>query len=688
MAELFDLAAPGLLLFARRLTRGDTARAEDLLQQTFLRAIEKADTFQAGAPVLPWLSAILANEARASFRSAARRRRREREFAGLFLATEAAASTEREVESREAEQALGEALEKLPNSLRNAVELRLLHGLPPRAIAASLGVPVETIRTRVRRGRALLRGLLPKGVRGGAIVVASGQGLDSVRASTLRAARGADVGRPVSACAQTSRPLVVSAKSWVVTAPLAIAAILMGTLQVSEESEAPGRIPVSRDPAPSVGDPEAVAPFASVERAANRPRLGAGRSHSEAVAASAPGLIEIELDLDPDLTSLMIAADAQPVTAQGFADPVGEGQAVAVMGGSWTGKIWLEQVGDGRFVLRNVRPGVELEFRECLNNVYFPDLEPLLGPGPGLDDELWMVNPVLASQSVTLRPGERRSITVGRLGAPGVRFEARDRGGNLVPGVTLEVGPFVWPQREEYLVSPRVHRGAAVLLPGGFGPCETVGLGEAGWVSKRMALGSYSLAMRDEDGRIGRMPRVEISGAMTIPVVLAEDVPETTVVLRRAADGLPIHGWADRMAIWTPGEVHPEERPSEPGSYVFRGLIGEELSLKLPILGLPPGPIRAGQVNHLWAPVTGTVDFEVGGMDLHDSALVRLEHVETGAYFDLTFSGELDSPVKRRVAPVRVGLFKARLIGVDEPPPPVEIEVRAERPTSLRLWHP
>ena len=41
MAELFDRAAPGLLLFARRLAGGDAARAEDLLQQTFLAEISQ-----------------------------------------------------------------------------------------------------------------------------------------------------------------------------------------------------------------------------------------------------------------------------------------------------------------------------------------------------------------------------------------------------------------------------------------------------------------------------------------------------------------------------------------------------------------------------------------------------------------------------------------------------------------------
>ncbi|MCC7062200.1 MAG: sigma-70 family RNA polymerase sigma factor, partial [Planctomycetes bacterium] len=63
MAEVFDLTAGELLLLARRLAR-DAATAEDLVQQTFVRAIERAEQFDPARRLLPWLTTILANEAR------------------------------------------------------------------------------------------------------------------------------------------------------------------------------------------------------------------------------------------------------------------------------------------------------------------------------------------------------------------------------------------------------------------------------------------------------------------------------------------------------------------------------------------------------------------------------------------------------------------------------------------------
>ncbi|MCA8950995.1 MAG: hypothetical protein KDE27_15935, partial [Planctomycetes bacterium] len=68
MARVFDLTGAELLLFARRFAR-DAAAAEDLVQQTFVRAIERADRFDPARRLLPWLMAILANEARMLRRS-------------------------------------------------------------------------------------------------------------------------------------------------------------------------------------------------------------------------------------------------------------------------------------------------------------------------------------------------------------------------------------------------------------------------------------------------------------------------------------------------------------------------------------------------------------------------------------------------------------------------------------------
>ena len=63
LAEVFDRTAPELLRVALHLAPGP-ALADDLVQDTFLTAIEQARTWDASRPLLPWLMGILTNLAR------------------------------------------------------------------------------------------------------------------------------------------------------------------------------------------------------------------------------------------------------------------------------------------------------------------------------------------------------------------------------------------------------------------------------------------------------------------------------------------------------------------------------------------------------------------------------------------------------------------------------------------------
>ena len=62
LGRVFDLAAPRLLHTALHLTR-EPSQAEDLLQATFLTAIQKAESYDASRPLLPWLTGILTRHA-------------------------------------------------------------------------------------------------------------------------------------------------------------------------------------------------------------------------------------------------------------------------------------------------------------------------------------------------------------------------------------------------------------------------------------------------------------------------------------------------------------------------------------------------------------------------------------------------------------------------------------------------
>ena len=182
LAAVFDALAPQLLLIAGHLVR-DGALAEDLLQTTFLEAMRCARHYDARLPLLPWLSRILTNQARKLQRS----RRRAPDPARLR--GEGAEDPFAAVHGREVTAAVQQALGQLPLGYRQVLTLRLVHELPPSAIAHALGCPPETVKTRLKRGMALLRRHLPKGL--GvllAVAASNGRGLAAVRADVLAGA--------------------------------------------------------------------------------------------------------------------------------------------------------------------------------------------------------------------------------------------------------------------------------------------------------------------------------------------------------------------------------------------------------------------------------------------------------------------------------------------------------------------
>jgi len=149
-----DLARETALL--RRIARGivfEPALAEDAVQEAWLAALRAGPQAMASGG---WLTQAVKRIALGLRRREARQARREREGARreqLPSASETAARLEllRELLS---------ALETLDEPYRTAVQLRLVDDLPPREIAERTGVPVETARTRVKRGVERLRAQL------------------------------------------------------------------------------------------------------------------------------------------------------------------------------------------------------------------------------------------------------------------------------------------------------------------------------------------------------------------------------------------------------------------------------------------------------------------------------------------------------------------------------------------------
>ena len=137
---------------AYRLT-GNVAEAEDLVQETFLRAYRRFHLFAPGSNAKAWLLTILHNIRTDLLRKKGR-------TPALDELTEegpAVAPTQ--------DQALGIAdveqlLARLPDPFRAAVVLRDIEELSYEEIAKVLHVPIGTVMSRIHRGRALLRAAL------------------------------------------------------------------------------------------------------------------------------------------------------------------------------------------------------------------------------------------------------------------------------------------------------------------------------------------------------------------------------------------------------------------------------------------------------------------------------------------------------------------------------------------------
>jgi RNA polymerase sigma-70 factor (ECF subfamily) len=129
----------------------DAHTAEDLAQESFLRAYGALASFQAGTNFQAWLFRIahnaLANQRRAS------RRVRQPFPNGVPLARE---RPEELAMSREALQQLARAVGRLPTDFRAAFLLRVEQNLSFRDIARALGITEETARWRVFKARQKL----------------------------------------------------------------------------------------------------------------------------------------------------------------------------------------------------------------------------------------------------------------------------------------------------------------------------------------------------------------------------------------------------------------------------------------------------------------------------------------------------------------------------------------------------
>ena len=166
---------------AMRMTR-NPADAEDLVQETYLKAYRAYHTFQAGTNLKAWLYRILTNTYINKYRKESRRPSEVDlgTVEDLYLyrrigseeSVEASRTTEERVLDGLVESDIKAAVEELPENFRMPVLLADLEGFSYKEIAEILDIPIGTVMSRLHRGRKAMqkrlwefakqRGLLPE----------------------------------------------------------------------------------------------------------------------------------------------------------------------------------------------------------------------------------------------------------------------------------------------------------------------------------------------------------------------------------------------------------------------------------------------------------------------------------------------------------------------------------------------
>jgi RNA polymerase sigma factor (sigma-70 family) len=191
LGEVFDRTAPELLKLAMHLVR-DPVEAEDVVQSTFLAAIEGAQSYDATRQLMPWLVGILARQAGLV------RRRARRVVEPDRLGERSADDPADLAQAQEFSEELKAALEALPETYREVLRLHLADGKRPVEIAQDLKRAPGTVRMQMHRGLDLLRKSLPAGFAAAGVgAVLQTRGLAAIREQVLSSASGSVAAGPL-----------------------------------------------------------------------------------------------------------------------------------------------------------------------------------------------------------------------------------------------------------------------------------------------------------------------------------------------------------------------------------------------------------------------------------------------------------------------------------------------------------
>lgn len=161
-AELVDLYKDKIYNLAYRML-GNRQEAEDVVQETFLRMYTNLDRYDESYKFSTWIYRIGTNlcidrlrKRRLTFSLDAEQQDGEG-LDGYSMLHSNEATPEKQLIISETQAQIHNAIEKLPEKYKSIVILKYLHDLSLQEISEIVDMPVSTIKTRVHRGRELLR---------------------------------------------------------------------------------------------------------------------------------------------------------------------------------------------------------------------------------------------------------------------------------------------------------------------------------------------------------------------------------------------------------------------------------------------------------------------------------------------------------------------------------------------------
>jgi RNA polymerase sigma-70 factor (ECF subfamily) len=152
-----------LYRIARGILRND-GEAEDVVQETYVRAFTHLQDFRGDSSLATWLARIAMNEALGRLRRA----KPSVDFSSLapgvleaqiiqFPLSSASEDPERSMAQREIQVVVEHAIDELPDGFRLVFITRVIEGMNVEETAEILGLKPETVKTRLHRARAMLR---------------------------------------------------------------------------------------------------------------------------------------------------------------------------------------------------------------------------------------------------------------------------------------------------------------------------------------------------------------------------------------------------------------------------------------------------------------------------------------------------------------------------------------------------